>query len=136
MKEVKASLFAFFGSLAVVVGCLFLLAKCAGAHTLRTEECKWIARDVYQDALDRDSGETFESQINDFRTMRCASGDICLYQDVEDSARIMGYLADMYGPKHESSPSQLGGDAFDKCVAHSKDALPNGIIPSGPQIGS
>jgi hypothetical protein len=109
----------------------------ADAHTLTVIECKDFARDVFEAANDRDDKqESLEDQITDFHNMRCAQGDRCIYNDTEDSARILGWLADMYGPKHDNPPAQLGGDAYDECMAHANDKLPGGAVQTGPQIGT
>jgi hypothetical protein len=99
---------------------IYALCGAAVAHTLTPSECKWFARDVYLDAMDRDKGQSISQQVADFKKMRCAQGAVCIYKDPEDTQRLMNALAHMYGANRNLSPVQMGAWAAEACENEAK----------------
>lgn len=127
--------------LKVIVAILAMIsAAIVSAHPMSAEECQHFANDAALDIRDRDAGVTLKEQIEEAATglPACrAKFPQCIYKDDEDTDRVMRLLSWVYSAAaKDMNPRATYETMIDACTRAGKAVLPNGIQPSGPQIGA
>lgn len=127
-------------TLKIVAAILSICAAAVQAHPMSAEECQYFASDAALDVRDRDAGVTLKEQIEEAATglPACrAKFPQCIYKDDEDTDRVMRLLTWVYSPAAKNmTPQDTYETMLDACTRAGKAVLPNGIHPTGPQIGA
>lgn len=117
--------------------CLFCCTVAFG-HPMSPEECMYFANDAALDVQDRDKGVTLKEQIEEAAVgiPKCKEKlPRCIYQDEQDTDRVMQLLAWVYSPAaKDMTPLQVFNLMQDACTRAAHSGMPPGVHPSGPQI--